>query len=379
MTEPRLAVDGGSPVRTEPFPSWPVWDAADEEAVLSALRSGRWGSRPGSGFVDAFTTRFASFHQARRAIAVSNGTVALEVALRAIGVGPFDEVIIPAYTFVATATSVLSVGAIPVFADILPDTFLMDPDDAARRITPRTKAIIPVHLFGQCCEMDSLMELAGRHGLKVIEDCAQAHMANYKGRTVGSIGDYGCFSFYPTKNLGALGDAGAITTNKHGYAVACRQMRNLGSTVKYIHDIQGTNARMDTLQAAFLLRKFDDFQRVIDEKRTIAAQYTHELDVYHIRNKDPRVRHSYHLYVLSDRNREKICKALAAKGIETILHYPIPFYKSPAFHWLNHLSFPNTEMLANTVFSIPIYASLTQKDIEHVIQSVRDETPHSSL
>ena len=345
------------------------------EDLQSVLQSGRYilGDQ-----VAAFEKKLAEAVGANHAIAVSSGTAALELAFRALNLAPTDEIIVPANAYIASIFGAMASGARIVPVDCELDGTL-DLDEVASHVTHRTKAVLVVHLYGDSCNMAELSEFCQDRGIVLIEDCAQSFGTSYAGRPHGSFGDMACFSFYPTKNLGALGDAGAITTNRPGYALACRQMRNLGSTVKYIHDIQGTNARMDTLQAAFLLRKFDDMTRVINEKRTIAAQYTQDLSLYHIRNNDPRVRHSYHLYVLATRNRERICKALAAKGIETILHYPIPFYKSSAFHWLNHLSFPNTEVLAKTVFSIPLYASLTQKDIDHVIQSVLDETSHSSL
>ena len=343
MTEPRLAVDGGSPVRTEPFPSWPVWDAADEEAVLSALRSGRWGSRPGSGFVDAFTTRFASFHQARRAIAVSNGTVALEVALRAIGVGPFDEVIIPAYTFVATATSVLSVGAIPVFADILPDTFLMDPDDAARRITPRTKAIVPVHIGGQPCDLDALLGMARSNGLALIEDAAQAVGASWRGRQIGAIGDIGTLSFQSSKNLNA-GEGGALLTDDDALADRAWSLANCGrmpAGAWYHHEIAGSNHRMTEIQGALLLSQLDRLPSQFDLREQNALLLDDGLST--VRGLTPQARdervtgHAHHLYVsrydhtaFGGRPRAWFLSALRAEGIPCSPGYETPLHRMPA-------------------------------------------------
>ena len=343
MTEPRLAVDGGSPVRTEPFPSWPVWDAADEEAVLSALRSGRWGSRTGSGFVDAFTTRFASFHKARRAIAVSNGTVALEVALRAIGVGPFDEVIIPAYTFVATATSVLSVGAIPVFADILPDTFLMDPDDAARRITPRTKAIVPVHIGGQPCDLDALLGVARTKGLALIEDAAQAVGASWRGRQIGAIGDIGTLSFQSSKNLNA-GEGGALLTDDDALADRAWSLANCGrmpAGAWYHHEIAGSNHRMTEIQGALLLSQLDRLPSQFDLREQNALVLDEGLST--VRGLTPQARdervtgHAHHLYVsrydytaFGGRPRAWFLSALRAEGIPCSPGYETPLHRMPA-------------------------------------------------
>jgi dTDP-4-amino-4,6-dideoxygalactose transaminase len=320
-----------------------VWDAADEEAVLSALRSGRWGSRPGSGFVDAFTARFASFHQARRAIAVSNGTVALEVALRAIGVGPFDEVIIPAYTFVATATSVLSVGAIPVFADILPDTFLMDPDDAARRITPRTKAIVPVHIGGQPCDLDALLGVARSNGLALIEDAAQAVGASWRGRQIGAIGDIGTLSFQSSKNLNA-GEGGALLTDDDALADRAWSLANCGrmpAGAWYHHEIAGSNHRMTEIQGALLLSQLDRLPSQFDLREQNALVLDEGLST--VRGLTPQARdervtgHAHHLYVsrydytaFGGRPRAWFLSALRAEGIPCSPGYETPLHRMPA-------------------------------------------------
>ncbi len=343
MTESTLAVDGGTPVRTEPFPTWPIWEGTDEEAVLAALRSGRWGSRPGSGFVDAFTNRFAAFHQARRAIAVSNGTVALEVALRAIGVGPFDEVIIPAYTFVATATSVLSVGAIPVFADIRPDTYLMDADDAARRITARTKAIVPVHIAGQPCDLDALIGVARKNGLALIEDAAQAVGASWRGRPIGAIGDIGTLSFQSSKNLNS-GEGGALVTDDEALADRAWSLANCGrmpAGAWYHHEIAGSNHRMTEIQGALLLSQLDRLPsqfalreqnaRLLDEALSSIRGFTPQA-------RDERVTgHAHHLYVsrydpqaFGGRPRAWFLSALRAEGVPCSPGYETPLHRTPA-------------------------------------------------
>lgn len=343
MTGTRLAVDGGSPVRTAPFPTWPVWDGTDEEAVLSALRSGRWGSRPGSGFVDAFTERFASFHQARRAIAVSNGTVALEVALQALGVGPFDEVIIPAYTFVATATSVLSLGAIPVFADIRPDTYLMDADDVARRITARTKAIVPVHIAGQPCDLDALLGVARTNGLALIEDAAQAVGASWRGRQIGAIGDIGTLSFQSSKNLNA-GEGGALLTDDDALADRAWSLANCGrmlAGVRYHHEIAGSNHRMTEIQGALLLSQLDRLPSQFDLREKNARILVEGLST--VRGFTPQARdervtgHAYHLYVsrydqtaFGGRPRAWFLSALRAEGIPCSPGYETPLHRMPA-------------------------------------------------
>src|SRR6266542_781919 len=223
----QLAIDGGTPVRDKPFPKWPVWDERDERALLEVLRSGRWGSHAGGGTVHEFRERFAAYQDAEHAVALTNGTAALEVALRAVGVEPLDEVIIPPYTFVATATAVLALGAVPVFADILEDTFLIDPADVARKITPRTKAIIAVHIGGQPADMDGVLALAKNHDLRVVEDAAQAHGAAWRGTKVGALGDAGTFSFQSSKNLNS-GEGGIVLTNDREVAERAWSISNVG-------------------------------------------------------------------------------------------------------------------------------------------------------
>lgn len=345
------------------------------EDLTSVLNSGRYIL--GDPVVE-FEKRLAESVGVPYAVALSSGTAALELAFRTLKLAPTDEIIVPANAYIASIFGAMASGARIVPVDCALDGTI-DLDEVKSHVTPQTKAVLVVHLYGDSCDMVELSEFCEENELRLVEDCAQSFGTTYAGRPHGSFGDIACFSFYPTKNLGALGDAGAITTRHDYIAQECRRARNLGSTVKYIHEIQGTNARMDTLQAAFLLRKFDDMARVIQVKRSIADRYTKSLDILHIRNKDPNVRHSYHLYVLATEQRGLICKHLAKHGIETIIHYPIPYYKSRAFHWLNALSFPNTELLATTVFSIPLHASLTEKEIDSVIQLVKDETSHRTF
>ena len=245
-------------MRTAPFPSWPVWDERDEQALLAVLRSGTWGAHAGTR-VTEFGQRFAAYQQAEHAVCVTNGTAALEVALRAVGVGPLDEVIIPPYTFVATATAVLAIGAIPVFCDILPDTYLIDAADAERRITPRTRAIVAVHIAGQPADLDAVGDVARRHGLKVVEDAAQAHGAAWRGRRVGAIGDAGSFSFQSSKNLNA-GEGGIILTDDREVAERAWSLANVGRIPDgawYQHEGMGFNLRLTEFQGALLLSQLE--------------------------------------------------------------------------------------------------------------------------
>ena len=258
-TSNELAVHGGNPVRTAAFPSWPVFDANDERAVLGALRSGRWGSRAGEGYGHDLTNRIASLQNVRRAVATANGTVALEVALKAVGVKPLDEVIVPAYTFLATATAVTAIGAIPIFADITPSSYTIDPESIAERVSPRTRAIVPVHLAGQPADMDGVMAVAHAHGLAVIEDAAQAIGAAWRGKGAGGIGHAGTFSFQSSKNLNA-GEGGAVVSNDDEIADRVWSLANCGRSpggAWYQHELAGSNHRLTEIQSALLCCQLD--------------------------------------------------------------------------------------------------------------------------
>jgi dTDP-4-amino-4,6-dideoxygalactose transaminase len=246
-------------------------------------------------------------------------------------------------------------------------------EEVRKAITPNTKAVLVVHLYGDCCDMYALTALCREHSLRLVEDCAQSFGSCYNGIPLGGWGDVSCHSFYPSKNLGALGDAGAILTNDTALATTCRLLRNLGVSAKYVHDIPATNGRMDTLQAMFLRRKLSDVSRVILAKREVAQQYTDVLGDAHLRSRDPRVFHSYHVYAIRSPDRDAVMKRLAEHGIETLIHYPIPFYKSNAFAEMNGLSFPRTEALAASMISLPIFATMTRKQITEVLQCLCNE------
>ena len=337
-----LAINGGTPVRNRPFPAWPCFDKADEAAVLAALRSGRWGSRPSDGFGNEFATSLAKFQGARRAIATANGTVALEVALKAVGVMPLDEVIVPAYTFIATATAVLALGAIPIFADLDPETYTIDPQDAARRVTSHTRAIVPVHLAGQPADMDGIMAVARTHGLRVVEDAAQAIGASWRGKGVGTIGDIGTFSFQSSKNLNA-GEGGAITTDDEALADMAWSLANCGRVpggAWYHHDITGSNYRMTEIQASLLLSQLarlpGQFARREQSARVLDDGFRS------IPGLAPQARptaitgHAHHLYVLrydpkgfGGRPRRWFIDAMRAEGIPCSPGYEVPLHRMP--------------------------------------------------
>lgn len=337
-----LAIDGGTPVRTRPWPPWPVFGEAEEQALLEVLRSGQWWSVGGSKVCE-FEEAFARFHEAQFAVCVTNGTAALEVALRAARIGCGDEVIVPPYTFIATATAVLAVGATPVFVDVEEESLNIDPTKIEEAITPRTRAIIPVHIGGCPADMDGVLEVARKHNLLVIEDAAQAHAAEWKGRKVGAIGDMGCFSFQASKNLNA-GEGGAVVTNSPHWADMVWSVHNVGRVRGgrwYEHHVLGSNFRMTEFQAAILLCQL---QRLPEqtERRTRNAQILSQLlaQIPGIRppQPDPRVtRHAYHLYIFrynkeafGGRSREEFIKALNAEGVPCSAGY-VPLYKERVF------------------------------------------------
>ena len=339
----RLALDGGTPVRSAPFPKWPVWDESDERALLDVLRSGRWGSHAGGGCVHEFCERFAAFQGAAHAVAVTNGTVALEVALRAAGVGPLDEVILPPYTFVASATAILALGAIPVFCDILPDTFLIDAADAARRVTPRTKAVLPVHIAGHPCDMDAVLDVATRHNLVVIEDAAQAPGASWRGRGAGTLGAAGTVSFQSSKNLNS-GEGGIVVTDDRALAERCWSIANVGripSGAWYQHEVMGSNHRLTEFQGALLLSQLEKLPAQF-ERREQSARYLDRaltaIPGIAPQSRDERVTgHAHHLYLFrfddshfGGRDREWFLKALRAEGIPCSAGYTTPLYRMNA-------------------------------------------------
>lgn len=333
--------------------------------------------------VAAFETDFARYCQARHAIAVNSGTSALHLALLAAGIGPGDEVITPSMTFVATTAAIVYAGARPVFVDIDPVSYTIDPNLIERAVTKRTKAILPVHLYGQPADMDPIMEIAARHGLIVIEDACQAHGAQYKGRRVGSIGDLGCFSFYPGKNLGAYGEGGAVTTNKDGFDSIIRMLRDWGASRKYHHELKGYNYRMEGFQGAILRVKLPYLESWTEARRTNAALYDKHLAGSGIQTPAamPHGRHVYHVYAIRVANREFVQAALQEQGIATGIHYPIPVHLLEAYSDLGYArgDFPETEQLANDELSLPMYPELTETQIETVAGAVLESIGQQTL
>ncbi len=325
--------------------------------------------------VEAFERAFASHVGAAGAVGVSSGTAALELAMRALGVVAGDEVITTAHTFIATAEAIMNIGAVPVFADVDPATFNIDPNHVESLISSRTRAILPVHLYGQPADLRALMDIANRHGLWLIEDAAQAHGAEIADRRCGSIGHLACFSFYPGKNLGAYGDAGAVTGNDLGALARIRRMRDHGRTTKYEHVEIGYAERIDALQAAILGAKLPHLESWTEARRAAADRYDELLSGGEVGLPTtlPGSRHVYHLYVVRAERRDELLEHLKARGIGAGVHYPIPLHRQPAFVSLGYgdVSLPHTERAADEVLSLPMFPELTKAQQQYVADAVR--------
>ncbi len=346
VTREKLAIEGGAAVRTAPWPAWPVWDAREEEALLEVLRSGHWGMIDGEK-VQQLERAWAELHRAKHCVAVVNGTAALEIALRALEVGPGDEVILPPYTFIATASAALLVGAVPIFADVDPQTYELDPSAVEAAITPRTRAIVPVHVGGCPPDLDGILAIAEKHGVRVLEDAAQAHGAAWKGRPVGTLGDLGTFSFQASKNVNA-GEGGAIVTDDEALYQRLWSLHNVGRVQSpewrtrawYQHEILGFNSRLTEFQAAILLAQLTRLETQMARREAGAAYLDRELariEGIRPQRRDPRVTaHAHHLYIFrydpaafGGRSREDLLRALQAEGVPCSPGY-LPLHHAPA-------------------------------------------------
>lgn len=346
-----------------------------DAAFASVTDSGRFVM---GEHVSRFEEAFASYCETDHAVAVNSGTSALHLALLAAGVGPGDEVITVPATFIATAAAIRYTGARPVFVDIVDDSLTMDPSQIESVIGERTKAVLPVHLYGQPADMGPLMEVANGNGLVVIEDAAQAHGARYGGARVGSIGHLGCFSFYPSKNLGAFGEGGIVVTNDAKMAKKIRSCRDWNQEPKYVHSEVGYNYRMDEIQGAVLnikLRFLDEWNAI---RRAIATRYSAALRPAGVRV--PREvcsrTHVYHLYAIRVRRRDEVLERLRTRGVAAGCHYPLPLHLQPCFEDLLYEEgdLPRAEALTREVITLPLFAGLTEKELEHVIEVVIEET-----
>ncbi|HEY1303109.1 MAG TPA: DegT/DnrJ/EryC1/StrS family aminotransferase [Vicinamibacterales bacterium] len=324
--------------------------------------------------VGDFEGAFAKYCGCQHAVGVDSGTSALELALRAYGIGPGDEVILPANTFIATALAVSCAGATPVLADIDPLTYTLDVSRVADAITPRTRAVLPVHLYGQPADMDPILDLAREHALVVIEDACQAHGAEYKGRRVGSLGHAAAFSFYPSKNLGACGDGGIVVTRDPDVARSLQMLRNYGQERKYHHLTIGFNRRLDNLQAALLTIKLKHLDAWNDARRRRAERYSSLLgDAVVVPRVAAYANPVWHLYVIQSDDRDRLQACLNERGIATGIHYPIPIHLQPAYSGLGYRKgdFPITEGIADRILSLPMYPELPVDAVEEVARAVR--------
>ena len=345
-----------------------------DAAVARVLESSQFVLGPE---VEGFEREFARHSGTAEGVAVSSGTSALHLALLAAGIEPGDEVITVPFTFVATAAAICYTGAKPVFVDINHNTFTIDVTKIEAAITKRTKAILPVHLYGQPADMDPILEIAARHNLAVIEDACQAHGAFYKSRPVGSLGDAGCFSFYPGKNLGAYGEGGILVTNRTEIARKARMLRDWGQERKYHHVLKGFNYRMEGFQGAILRVKLRHLDQWTEARRSHAAVYGELLGESSVLvpQQAPYAHHVYHVYAVRHSDRDSLARTLHAHGVGTGIHYPVPVHLQPAYADLGHRvgDFPEAERAANEVLSLPMYPELTRTQIETVCAAVGQE------
>lgn len=356
-------------------PQYALLKGEIDAAVARVLESGWFILGPE---VRAFEEEFAAWLGVAHTVGVASGTDAIHLALRACGVGPGDEVITVAHTAVATVAAVEMAGATPVLVDVDAETYTMDPAACEAAVSPRTKAILPVHLYGHPADMAALGEVARRHKLHLVEDCAQAHGARLNGQMAGTLGDIACFSFYPTKNLGAFGDGGAVVTNDGALAERLRLLRNYGQTSRYRHESRGFNSRLDEMQAAILrvrLAHLDEFNAM---RRRLALIYAAHLDPRRVTPpiERPEAYHVYHLYVIRapTERRGALCRHLEGGGIGTLIHYPTPVHRQPAYADLGYPPgrLPITERIAEEIVSLPLYIGLSEEAVRTVCAAIAD-------
>ncbi|HUA52354.1 MAG TPA: DegT/DnrJ/EryC1/StrS family aminotransferase [Candidatus Sulfotelmatobacter sp.] len=376
-TEPQTAIETAETASAEPIyfarPSaqYQAMRAEIDAAIRRVLDGHAYIMGPE---VVRFETGFAAYTGAAHAVGVANGTDALHLALRALEIGAGDEVIVPAHTAVPTAAAIEMSGAVPRFVDITADRYGLDPALVERAIGPRTRAIMPVHLYGHPADLGPLLELAQRRGLKLIEDAAQAHGARWRGRQVGSIGDIGCFSLYPTKNLGAIGDAGIVTTNDAGLAQRLRMLRQYGWRDRQLSELPGFNSRLDELQAAILNVKLAHLDAGNARRRAIAARYLEAfgnlpMALPHVQ---PGCEAVYHLFVVRTPQRDALKTHLQARGVIAGIHYPVPCHRHPAYRdRFGDVRLPVTEQVVGEILSLPMYPELTDDQVGRVIDAVR--------
>jgi len=342
-----------------------------DEAVQRVLDSGYFILGPE---LSKFEKEFEQYLGSGFVSGCASGTDAIYLALAACDVTAGDEVLVVAHTAVPTICAIRQTGAQPKFVDINPSTYTMDVDDLERKISNTTKAVIPVHLYGQMAEMDRIMELAAKHNLKVIEDCAQSTGARYKGQMAGTIGDFGCFSYYPSKNIGAFGDGGAVSTKTKENVDRLNMLRNYGQSKRYYHDTEGVNSRLDEIQAAILSAQLPYVNEWNVRRREIAQRYTEGLKDFVVTPEEIKDgEHVYHLYVIQTSQRDDMIEYLLEKEVQGLIHYPIPAHLQKAYAYLNHKAgdLPATENVTKRIVSLPMYPELTNDEVDYVIESVK--------
>jgi dTDP-4-amino-4,6-dideoxygalactose transaminase len=350
-----------------------VWPSVEADYLSHLLG----GSYIGGPAVTSFEEQWAAYCETDYAIGVGNGTDALELTLTALGIGPGDEVVVPANAFIAAAAAIVRVGAVPRFADVSDETLLMTPDTLSDALTPRTHAVIVVHMFGQMPDMTSILAVAAKAGIFVIEDAAQAHGAEWDGRRAGAFGEAACFSFYPAKNLGALGDAGAVVTSRPDLADRVRALANHGRShgaAHYEHDYVGANSRLDALQAVLLSGKLRFLEEWTKRRIALAAHYREALSGTGVRHTAvaPPARHVYHLFVVRVAGRDALRAELSRRGIETGVHYPVPCHRQPPLRRFADRPLPVAERAAGQLMSLPVFPHLTESQVEFVCESLGD-------
>lgn len=340
-----------------------------QKVVLNVLNSGRYINGQN---IKSFEEEFADLCNTKYAVGVSSGTSAILLSLMALGIGKGDEVIVPSHTFIATASPAKFLEANLVYADIDPETYTIDPVEIQRKITPRTKAIIPVHLYGHPCDMDPINELARAHNLYVIEDACQAHCASYKGRKTGSLSNIACFSFFPSKNMTVLGDGGMITTNDSELARKAGMLRNHGREQKYVNDLLGLNCRLSEVHAAIGREQLKHLTEWTERRRAIAAQYNALLRDSGVIIPVERewAKHVYHMYVIRVKQRDKLASYLKGKDIETGIHYPVPVHRQPCLK--SDVRLPITEEYVDEILSLPMHPQLSDEQVDYVASEVRN-------
>jgi dTDP-4-amino-4,6-dideoxygalactose transaminase len=339
------------------------------KTVIDVLDSGQYIK---GQYLETFEQEFARFCDTEYSVGVSSGTSAILLTLMALGIGDGDEIIVPAHTFIATASPALFLGAKPVYVDIDPEIYTVDPAEVRKKISSRTKAIIPVHLYGHPCDMDAINDLAREYGLYIIEDACQAHGAGYKDKRAGSMGDAACFSFFPAKNMTVLGDGGMATTNNEELARRIRMLADHGRTDKYVHELLGLNFRMSEVHAAIGIEQLKHIEEWNEKRREIAGKYDlllRDLDIVTPVEKEW-ARHVYYMYVIRVKKRDELAAFLKEKGIQTGIHYPVPLHRQPCVK--SDVRLPVTEEYVEQILSLPMHPQLTDMELEYVATSIRD-------